>query len=451
VPPALVGSTVKAATLVAAGHAAALGAISANAAALTEGAVQAMFWTKLKVATATLLALALLVPGAGWLAHRALAERPAPGKERPAAEPAKKDERARAPREEKAPPVAGRVVGVSKDGKTITLELPVQARGEEPKKVEVKIGEKTTVLFNGVGPDGAKPTTGHSARAWLDNNAKEAANIVFHGLADARGRRPHVSGKVVGLSKDGRTLNVEVPSRRPREEEPKKMELKLGAKTTIAFHNVGLQGARIAEGLEVQVWYEEGSKDRPEVVSFSGTERVGRRDVAPGAAGRVVGVSKDGKTITLEAQERGRREGGKKIDIKLGPKTAMSFHNVPLGGAKLAEGLAAAVWLEEGSKDTAGSVRFIGTIPERGQLVAGRVAGVSKDGKTITLEQPARARGEEPKKIEVKIGAKTRVVYYGVGPGGARPSEGYAAQARVEEGTTLEVRFIKPGSGDRRR
>jgi hypothetical protein len=409
-----------------------------------------MFWTKLKVATATLLALALLVPGAGWLAHRALAERPAPGKERPAAEPAKKDERAKAPREEKAPPVAGRVVGVSKDGKTITLEQPAQVRGEEPKKVEVKIGAKTIVLFNGVGPDGAKPTAGHTARAWLDNNAKEAANVVFHGLADARGRRPHVSGKVAGVSKDGKTITLEVPPQR-REEEPKKIELKLGARTTTAFHNVGLKGARVVEGLEVQVWYEEGSKDRPEVVSFFGTENVGKRGVEPGASGRVVGMSKDGKTLTLEVQERGRREAGKKIDIKLGAKTALSFHNVPLGGAKVAEGLVATVWLEEGSKDTAGSVRFVGTVPERGQLVAGRVVGVSKDGKTITLEQPARARGEEPKKVEVKIGAKTRVVYYGVGPGGAKPSEGYGAQARVEEGTTIEVRFIKPGSGDRRR
>lgn len=66
-PKSLVVSTVKAATLVAAGHAAAGDVISTNIAAITEGVLRAMLITKLKIATAALLLVALLGAGAVFL------------------------------------------------------------------------------------------------------------------------------------------------------------------------------------------------------------------------------------------------------------------------------------------------------------------------------------------------------------------------------------------------
>jgi RNA polymerase sigma-70 factor (ECF subfamily) len=72
VPGPLVVSTAKAATLVAAGRAAA-GAVPARVAALTEGVLKAMLFAKLRVVFFTLLALAVLGLGAGGLAYRALA------------------------------------------------------------------------------------------------------------------------------------------------------------------------------------------------------------------------------------------------------------------------------------------------------------------------------------------------------------------------------------------
>jgi RNA polymerase sigma factor (sigma-70 family) len=62
-PPILVSSTIKAATLVATGQAAAAGAISAKVAALTQGVLKAMFLTKLKTNTAALLVAGSLVGG----------------------------------------------------------------------------------------------------------------------------------------------------------------------------------------------------------------------------------------------------------------------------------------------------------------------------------------------------------------------------------------------------
>ena len=65
VPGPLVVSTVKAATLMAAGKALATGAISAKVVALTEGVLKAMLLTKLKVTITALLAISLIGAGVG--------------------------------------------------------------------------------------------------------------------------------------------------------------------------------------------------------------------------------------------------------------------------------------------------------------------------------------------------------------------------------------------------
>jgi RNA polymerase sigma-70 factor (ECF subfamily) len=67
-PPSVVSATVKAAALVAAGQGMTAGAVSSQAAVLTEGVLHAMFIEKIKVMTAVLLALALA--GGGLLTYR---------------------------------------------------------------------------------------------------------------------------------------------------------------------------------------------------------------------------------------------------------------------------------------------------------------------------------------------------------------------------------------------
>jgi RNA polymerase sigma factor (sigma-70 family) len=76
VPAALAGSTVKAACLASAAQAAVVGFTSLSVTALVEGALQAMWITKLKIATAVLLAFAVVGSGTAWFAHRVGAEEP---------------------------------------------------------------------------------------------------------------------------------------------------------------------------------------------------------------------------------------------------------------------------------------------------------------------------------------------------------------------------------------
>src|SRR5262249_55911791 len=63
-PPSVVSSTIKAATLVAAGHAAATGVISIKVAALTEGVMKAMLISRLKAVSAVVLIVGFLGTGA---------------------------------------------------------------------------------------------------------------------------------------------------------------------------------------------------------------------------------------------------------------------------------------------------------------------------------------------------------------------------------------------------
>jgi hypothetical protein len=76
VPTSLVSSAIKAASLFAAGQAAATGAVSAKVAGLAEGVLKTMLLTKVKIVTTVLLAVATLGMGAGWLTHQALAQKP---------------------------------------------------------------------------------------------------------------------------------------------------------------------------------------------------------------------------------------------------------------------------------------------------------------------------------------------------------------------------------------
>jgi RNA polymerase sigma factor (sigma-70 family) len=84
-PPALIDSTTKAATLVAAGKTAATGLVSAKVATLTEGVLKAMLLNKLKTVTTVLfVALGMVVFGGGLYLHQAEAQQ-GPADKSPAA------------------------------------------------------------------------------------------------------------------------------------------------------------------------------------------------------------------------------------------------------------------------------------------------------------------------------------------------------------------------------
>jgi RNA polymerase sigma factor (sigma-70 family) len=128
-PPALVASTIRAASLLAAGQAA--GVVSAKVAALTEGVVKAMFVTKIKSVLTVVLVLAALAGGAGLLYQTQAADQPKDSnKVVQAPKPAENEAPAPATPAEKTSP---------KNAKTEQKVLtPEEAIKQRPKKVTVQ-------------------------------------------------------------------------------------------------------------------------------------------------------------------------------------------------------------------------------------------------------------------------------------------------------------------------
>jgi hypothetical protein len=170
VPPPLLESTIEAASLLAAGKAA-TGLISARVAALTEGVVRAMLLTRFKIVGFGLVAVLLAGLGTGPLTYRLLAEKP---KDEPA--PAQANGR-----EPVAPAaVAGKVTQVAADGKSITLTA------RDLRRVDVKLTDKTEVVYQNVGPGGAKPSEGYFAQVTLEEGSEDTAMHVLFTIPGGR-------------------------------------------------------------------------------------------------------------------------------------------------------------------------------------------------------------------------------------------------------------------------
>jgi RNA polymerase sigma factor (sigma-70 family) len=137
-PTPLVSSTVQAATLVVAGHAT-TGIVTAPVVALTEGVLQAMFRTKLKIAVGTALAIGMFAVGIG--VYQSHAEQPGatekdaksiftsapvpPAKEEAKAEGAKDGENINLPKGSAPTQV---LVSLDKDGKLVVKQAVVNVR-----------------------------------------------------------------------------------------------------------------------------------------------------------------------------------------------------------------------------------------------------------------------------------------------------------------------------------
>jgi len=422
VPAALVSSTIQAAIPFAAGQAVA-GLVSASVASLTEGVLHTMFLTKLKFATAALLALATLGTGVGLFSYQTLAgpankveaaaafqeEQRRPESERRPDERRGEGERQREPRN--PPAFNGKITSISEDGKTLTLEFAT-ARGEEPKKTTLKLTDKSTVEFaRGQKDIFKKLKVGDTASVWLQAGSTDTVASL------QAQRQPNLTGKIVGVSADEKLLTLEVPGRE-RGAGPDKIEIKLTEKTK-KEPGRGEEG-KLQVGNLATVWLEEGSKDTAVVVQANRPR--------PDAAGVITAISPDGKVLTLEAKTRGGEATSS--EIKLAETTKIQFLNGQ--GKKLKVGQTVMVWFQEGSRETAAIVQA--NLQRRSPDVNGTITAISPDGKVITLE--VRKRGEEPTKTEIKLTDKTEIEF----PGTEKAEEkkltvGYSGAVWFQEGS----------------
>jgi RNA polymerase sigma factor (sigma-70 family) len=437
-PPALVSPTVEAATLFAAGKAVS-GLVSASVAALTEGVLHTMLLTKLKVAAVALLALTVL--GMGVVSYPAPAGPPEPtrGQDARRGEERKPDERPAPPdrggREgRRGPTFSGNITAISDDGKSLSVESG--RRGEEAKKFDFTINDKTVVEFGGVLKElGLKLKVGDSASVWLKDGSKDVERVEAF-------RTPHLAGKIRAVAGDGKSLTVEVPSQ-ARGEGPKQIEIKITDKTKFGAAR-GEDDGKPKVGYTAQVWLQEGSNDTAAAVQSSPPR--------PDLGGVVTAVSADGKVLTVES--KGRSGEPIKTEVKLTETTKVEFPGVEKAEEKkLGAGYGVRVWLREGS-DEAVVVHAVtpqALIQQRTPDLTGTVASLSADGKVLTVEHGGR--GEEPKKTEIKLTDKTSVVFVRIEKEEERKlAAGYHVTVWLQEGskdTAAVVQATKPAERGR--
>jgi hypothetical protein len=173
-------------------------------------------------------------------------------------------------------------------------------------------------------------------------------------------RRADVMGRVTAVSPDGRTLTILAPPPRPAADQPaaprpEPITVTLTDRTHLMFFGVGEGEAKPAPGLMAMVWLDEGSKDQAARVRFMRREGEERPDIQ----GRILSVSPDARTITVETRDdRGDKPTGK-IDLHIAPYTQALYYGVDRNGARPTVDYQVVAWLEKGSRDVPLKIRFM--------------------------------------------------------------------------------------------
>src|SRR5258706_891245 len=146
--------------------------------------------------------------------------------------------------------------------------------------------------------------------------------------APAADRRADVMGRITAVSPDGRTLTITAPPQRPAAGDqvapprPEPTTVTLTDRTHLIFFGVTEGEAKPAPGLMAMVWLDEGSKDQAARVRFMKREGEERPDVQ----GRVLSVSPDARTITIETRDGDKPTG--KIDLRIAPYTQSLYYGI---------------------------------------------------------------------------------------------------------------------------
>jgi hypothetical protein len=169
----------------------------------------------------------------------------------------------------KQPAITGTVVAVSADGKTLTVESPGGRNAEPKNRQEIKVSDKTSLIYNNVLLDGTKPTVGYGVWVWLVEGSKDTAmKLGFTGTLPPEPGTV-IKGKVVEVSavgKEGMTISIEQSG--ARGEEPKRTKVKIPTTAKVAFNGVGPDEAKPTVGYSVTLRIRDGSTDTAKQVNF---------------------------------------------------------------------------------------------------------------------------------------------------------------------------------------
>jgi hypothetical protein len=179
------------------------------------------------------------------------------------------------------PSLAGTVVAVSADGKTLTIETPPPKKGESSVQYTVKLTTSSRLSYENVPPNGKKPTIGYQAVVWLVKGSKDTADQVRFTL-----KQVILLGIVKSTSSDGTSIDLQRSSGKNGELEI--IRLRIG-NAKISFHGIE-RTKRPPAGSFARAWLRPGSSDIASGVAFGRT----KTDVVSGEGKVPSGTNKPG-------------------------------------------------------------------------------------------------------------------------------------------------------------
>jgi len=439
----LIASTTSAAMSFATSGTLAAGIVSAKATILSEGVLHAMFISKAKIVASLIVAAALTGTGVIVVTQIALADKgDKPAKVAQPDNLGGKGGKA----DYVKPDLAGTITEISADGKQITLQTSKGGKGEPAAAGAFQLAADTDITFSGIAAGGDVAAAGYQAQVWLEPNSKDrAARVSFSGQQSTKDNRPiGASGKITAVSIDGKRLTIasraqgEKGGKGEKAGEPMPVEVALTPATQLTFSGVTTGGAVIEQGHDAQVIFDPNAAGTAAAVRITGPEAGAMKGAGLGEVdltGKVVAVAADGKSVTLESRPELKQP---KIDKGAAAEgKPAKGEGKPAKGDALPEGKPAKGEAVPEAKPAKGDV-LPEAKPAKGE---GLPEAKPLKGEAIAPE-PKQAKVEIPaQKIDVAIGAATKVVYFGVAPGGAAPTEGYRASVWLDGAVAKAIVF----------
>lgn len=305
-------------------------------------------------------------------------------------------------------------------------------------------GVQTAHIPQGVGVEVTSST--HAIIRLVDGSLAElapASRAVFQGPVGS-------FRQVIALDKGTGRFQVEKGGREFRVETPVGSITALGTEFTVevrqpeqadvpdtdAAMNRGLVVAVLAGQVEVSY----GDQTYPLAL---GDDRIyfaeAKAETAePDVIGKVVDVrsEKHGPTTMTIETRKTSAQAQRHFTIQLTGESRLSWINVPVDRQFPSLGYMASVWRNADASDEASAVQFM--VPEESAPppdVRGRVADVSPDGQSFTLELPRRSKQEPPQIRTIALGPETNVTYFFVRFDAERPTVGQQATVWLSRGS----------------
>jgi hypothetical protein len=155
---------------------------------------------------------------------------------------------------------------------------------------------------------------------------------------------------------------------------------------------------------------------------------------APDFSGKVIQIGPE--SIVLESLPASKDARPERRVVELTEQTRLSYNNVTLRGEKPTVGYRATVWLEADSSTAAAAVTFRGNKVDAPRPdFMGKVTEIAADAKAITLELPAKKKGEAPVRVRLNLDEHTKRSYALVPFYEERPTVGYFATVWLKAGS----------------